>query len=76
MLDDGMGFSLAPWRPVIEQRLVSSPPRFELVMCFGKSVESPVPASHESLRTRRPFQVGNLSTGVSKELSVPGQPMR
>jgi Protein of unknown function (DUF3363) len=21
MLDDGMGFSLVPWRPVIEQRL-------------------------------------------------------
>ena len=21
MLDDGMGFSLAPWRPVVEQRL-------------------------------------------------------
>ncbi len=25
MLDDGMGFSLVPWRPVIEQRVGQQP---------------------------------------------------
>ena len=46
MLDDGMGFSLVPWRPVIEQRLGhrisvvvrSSSANFELVRQWGMSI--------------------------------------
>jgi hypothetical protein len=37
MLDDGMGFSLVPWKPVIEQRWGSSSPRrCAAAACHGR----------------------------------------
>jgi hypothetical protein len=35
MLDDGMGFSLVPWRPVIEQRLGQQSRRFAAAGVLG-----------------------------------------